>query len=435
MKKFLESSSSEEEEVGQGVFRAKRKRESSTSEDEDVKHDLFKKVDVDLKNHVYEPVHFVRAHCKVGEKPEVETQVWDADVERGGKGRLATCGGAFLCVFATKSNQLLMRYSLPKPEMVFYSLAWMEVEGKSYLAACSGGGEVRLFHPTKRVCFATWRGDGSREVDMYAVEAHRSAPSWLFTATSDSVVTLWDIGRPSPPSYKGIPRKLLRVAAEMTPDLYSMAWVKEQQWLFAGTAGGLIGWHLPIKVLTGSVPAKPSMIDFELVPDSETREYGQVVDSVCSLGKGLVAAKCVNYGKILVFKAEFPALQEKNRTGNLCNVEVLAEFAWRHTMEHFINIGGSADLKLMACGDDQGTIWLYSLPAHLLEASSSNSNLPSKLLPIGRLPWPKLQVDGELQEGTNVMIDKVVFSPEGNHIIAITNNNIVAFWKRSQAST
>ena len=35
-------------------------------------------------------------------------------------------------------------------------------------------------------------------------------------------VTLWDIGRPSPPSYKGIPRKLLRVAAEMTPDLYRL---------------------------------------------------------------------------------------------------------------------------------------------------------------------------------------------------------------------
>ena len=29
------------------------------------------------------------------------------------------------------------RYSLEKPGMVFYSLAWMEVEGKSYLAACS----------------------------------------------------------------------------------------------------------------------------------------------------------------------------------------------------------------------------------------------------------------------------------------------------------
>ena len=215
-----------------------------------------------------------------------------------------------------------------------------------------------------------------------------------------------------------------------------MAWVKEQQWLLAGTQEGLIGWHLPIKVLTGAVPKKPSMIDFELVPDSEMKEFGQVVDSVCNLGQGLVAAKCVNYGKILVFKADFPSLQEKNRTGNLCSVEVLAEFAWRHTMEHFINIGGSADLRLMACGDDQGTIWLYSLPAHLVEQATCNSNLPSKLLPIGRLPWPQLQVDGEAKEdGTNVMIDKVVFSPEGDNIVAITNNNIVAFWKKGKGTS
>ena len=66
-------------------------------------------------------------------------------------------------------------------------------------------------------------------------------------------MTLWDIGRPVPPSYKGVPRRLLRVAAEMTPNLYryaqhhqqwidilmhlshSMAWVKEQKWLLAGT--------------------------------------------------------------------------------------------------------------------------------------------------------------------------------------------------------
>ena len=89
------------------------------------------------------------------------------------------------------------------------------------------------------------------------------------------------------------------------------------------------------------------------------------------------------------------------------------------------------NLGLMACGDDDGTIWLYSLPDFLLE-TDSNSNLPSKLLPIGRLPWPHLQLDGEVQEG-NVIIDKVVFSPDGNNIVAITNNNIVAFWKKGQA--
>ena len=99
-------------------------------------------------------------------------------------------------------------------------------------------------------------------------------------------------------------------------------------------------------------------------------------------------------------------------------------------MEHYINIGGSMNLGLMACGDDDDTIWLYFLPNFLQE---TNSNLPSKLLPIGRLPWPRLQLDGETQEGKNVMIDKVVFSPEGNNIVAITNNNIVAFWKKGQA--
>ena len=74
---IVESSSSEEDEVDHATFRAKPKKEISSSEDEedDVIHDKFEKVEVDLKNYVYEPVHFVRAHCKAGEKPEVNTQV------------------------------------------------------------------------------------------------------------------------------------------------------------------------------------------------------------------------------------------------------------------------------------------------------------------------------------------------------------------------
>ena len=74
---LVENSSSEEDEVDHAIFRAKRKKDISSSEDEedDVKHDKFEKVDVDLKNYMYEPVHFVRAHCKAGEKPEVDTQV------------------------------------------------------------------------------------------------------------------------------------------------------------------------------------------------------------------------------------------------------------------------------------------------------------------------------------------------------------------------
>ena len=76
MKRYLENSSSgsDDDDVPE-AFRAKRKQETSSGEGEEENHKQFKKVDVNLKNYVYEPVHFVRAHCKAGEIPQVDTQV------------------------------------------------------------------------------------------------------------------------------------------------------------------------------------------------------------------------------------------------------------------------------------------------------------------------------------------------------------------------
>ena len=75
MKRFLESSSSEEEgddEQGMGEDECG----SPTLEEKvDLGHKLFKKVEVDLDKYVYEPVHFVRAHCKPEEKPSADIQV------------------------------------------------------------------------------------------------------------------------------------------------------------------------------------------------------------------------------------------------------------------------------------------------------------------------------------------------------------------------
>ena len=74
MKRFLESSSSEEDEDDQGMggdecdsFNIKYEVDRSYKE--------YKKVEVDLNKYVYEPVHFVRAHCKPVEKPSAEVQV------------------------------------------------------------------------------------------------------------------------------------------------------------------------------------------------------------------------------------------------------------------------------------------------------------------------------------------------------------------------
>ena len=74
MKRFLESSSSEEDGEEEGMV--EDECGSPTLKDEvDLGHKMFKKVEVDLDKYVYEPVHFVRAHCKPEEKPSADIQV------------------------------------------------------------------------------------------------------------------------------------------------------------------------------------------------------------------------------------------------------------------------------------------------------------------------------------------------------------------------
>ena len=74
MKRFLESSRSDEDGDEQGI--GEDECGSPTLEEEvDLGHKLFKKVEVDLDKYVYKPVHFVRAHCKPEEKPSADIQV------------------------------------------------------------------------------------------------------------------------------------------------------------------------------------------------------------------------------------------------------------------------------------------------------------------------------------------------------------------------
>ena len=74
MKRFLESSSSEEDEGDQGM-EGDECGSSNIKDEVDRSYKEYKKVEVDLKKYVYEPVHFVRAHCKPLEKPSGEVQV------------------------------------------------------------------------------------------------------------------------------------------------------------------------------------------------------------------------------------------------------------------------------------------------------------------------------------------------------------------------
>eukprot|EP00092_Neocalanus_flemingeri_P023940 GFUD01025969.1.p1 GENE.GFUD01025969.1~~GFUD01025969.1.p1 ORF type:complete len:405 (+),score=122.90 GFUD01025969.1:71-1285(+) len=379
------------------------------------------KAEADPKDYMYEPLHFIRSHCKADTISDCKTQIWDVVFEPGQKDVVATCGGRYLCVFSVSTGDLLMKYTHKEMDHELYSLSWTVLDCGNLLASGSASGEVRLYHPAREVSFHHWTK--KKGVAVNAVKFHSSQPSWLFTATNDSVVSLWDIGDPSPPHYSKCKEvQLLKLAADMG-DVYSMAWVGEEQWVMVGTQQGLVGWKIrEDKIKEVQFPKhKPGMVEFNLPGVSTSNPY---VDSVCSLGGSLVAVKCVGYGKICVFRAQFKDLTNQTK---YYKVEVLAEFGWLKTDNFYMNIGGSSQLGLMGCGDDQGSTWVYKLPAWLAEEDSPES-LPQKILPIGRLHWPDLGSKPKNSEDT--MLDKIAFSPCGQYLLAVTNTNIVAIWKK-----
>ena len=113
------------------------------------------------------------------------------------------------------------------------------------------------------------------------------------------------------------------------------------------------------------------------------------VDSVCSLGGGLVAAKCVGYGSIYVFSVK---MQEREGKSKSCMVQVLVELKWSKTDDFYMNIGSCPELGLIACGDENGTTWLYKLPKWVHSSDKEEQEQQHrKMLPLGKLPLSTLE--------------------------------------------
>ena len=92
-----------------------------------------------------------------------------------------------------------------------------------------------------------------------------------------------------------------------------------------------------------------------------------------------MATKCADHGKIIVFRADFTNREQEESM----KVETLLEFPWRKTKELFMNIGGLTGLQMLACGDDEGYIWVYKMPSWVTDTSNKPVSLPQKVAPLG----------------------------------------------------
>ena len=203
--------------------------------------------------------------------------VFEPDAQDNAKttSHVATCGGNSICIIDVNSGTVLMKYKHKDIKENFYTLAWttltLDDEKTNILASGGIRGEIRMFHPQNKVktgflenqlflvltvvcqvCFHEWRPVDKKNTAVNSLVFHNSQvatlhpaplllctppwwihlcsaeqsaplplctstpqPTWLFCGTNDGVVSLWDVGTPSLPTYDGVnPSMLLKVRPE-----------------------------------------------------------------------------------------------------------------------------------------------------------------------------------------------------------------------------
>jgi len=396
----------------------------------------------------YDPVHFIRSHSKNNDPADIQTQIWEVVFEPDPKdpskttSKVATCGGNSICIVDVNTGTVLMKYKHKELKENFYTLAWTTLtfnDGDKSNILVSGGirGEVRMFHPQNKVCFHEWRPVDKKGIAVNSLIFHSEKTTWLFCGTSDGIVSLWDIGQPTLPSYDGVsPKQLLKLFPDYG-DVYNITWSGSNRWLLAGTAAGLVGWNIEDDKVLEDKDYKPLMVDF-LMPESE-RDKGEnpIVDSLAMASDWTVVSKCALHGLIYIWdlKATIKNTNFKDAKENQVvekDVTILANLKWSDTDNFYMNLGCHKGKGLICCGDDKGSLWLYNVPQF---GKDSGTPLKKMVDPSARLMWPELQ-DDHLENSRKVpldrhdiIIDKVAASHDSNHIVAVTSNNMVCIWK------
>jgi hypothetical protein len=101
---------------------------------------------------------------------------------------------------------------------------------------------------------------------------------------------------------------------------------------------------------------------------------------------------------------------------------------------HLLDICWHSVAGLLACGDDRGALWLYSLKEVLQKKRHKTEVQPTAIL-----DWPdvtdlNLDRNRKLRLGVyDIVVDSVAVSCTGRYLVAVTNNNMVCIWKRTRS--
>ena len=292
-----------------------------------------------------------------------------------------------------------------------------------------------MYHPRNRVCYYSWRPVDKKNISVNSLVFHSSEPSWMFCATNDGVVTMWDVGIPNLPYYNGCEHKIL---IKMNPDygdIYNIVWSgHESNWLLAGCAAGLVGWNVKVdEIKEQRSNYQPMMVEFLLPVSDKDEGENPVVDSVCMVREWSVVTKCAGHGLIYLWDLETTAANLGHNVNEEIvekEVELLSKYKWSDTDKFFMNMGCYKDDGLVVCGDEQGTLWLYHMSTMVQTDPKSVNGV---LEPNTRILWPEIQDDYNRNPGSNeIFVNKVATNWNSEFIVAVTSSNIVCIWRRME---
>ncbi|RXG52013.1 Leucine-rich repeat and WD repeat-containing protein 1 [Armadillidium vulgare] len=366
---------------------------------------------------------------------------------------VATCGGTSVCFISVKTGEVILKYNRNMKGAAtenLYALAWTSLplddvglKRMNILATAGGKSTVIIIHPEANCCYQMFRTVPNKaNAVVCSLLFHPKKASWLFCGHDDGHIQLWDIGIPSLPKYDSTPVFIFRMQA-VGADAYNLAFSQTNDILIAGCDKGLFAWNIDVEKIKNN--EKLNYFEFKIdLPI--VKEAGNVVDSICLIRDNILAFKCALHGSIYICNLSQCIKTVKNdqlleRNLIELNKESLLTLKWSDTDNYYMNMGADSKSCTLVCGDDKGTLWIYDL------ANYVNGQIKSPLFdnisidqidPHLKLDWPELD-DAEVEKARklridtyDIVVDKCTVSDGGQHIVAVTSNNMVCIWKRGE---
>ncbi|KAI8642933.1 WD40-repeat-containing domain protein [Parasitella parasitica] len=154
----------------------------------------------------------------VRDKDDVEDSkdIWCCEFEptandSGPAQNLAICASYTVLFADTSQGKYVKKYTHVENQEIFYCMAWTRLEGEhlldaaaldeeeevrfcNVLAVAGRLGSIKLISPLQNECYRYLSG---HQKAVLAMTFAKTEPRWLFTASADKTVQLWDIGSPT----------------------------------------------------------------------------------------------------------------------------------------------------------------------------------------------------------------------------------------------